>query len=93
MENASIKWRFEGNSKPYEPTELSIDVVFNWLIQSLREEDQRVVIPLGHGDLSSVPCHYTATAAEDAIVDAVRSARFKRYSPIFGIPEARRSLL
>ncbi|KAK7852432.1 s-alkyl-thiohydroximate lyase sur1 [Quercus suber] len=38
-------------------------------------------VPLGHGDPSPFPCFRTAVLAEDAIVDAVRSAKFNSYPP------------
>ncbi|XP_022149561.1 probable aminotransferase TAT2 [Momordica charantia] len=92
MEKGSRKWRFESNSDLFKPPGISANVVSTRLMQSLNDEDKRVVIPLGHGDTSSVPCYRTAAAAEDAIVNAVRSDEFKRYSPTLGIPEARRAV-
>lgn len=62
------------------------------VISNLNESDSRPVIPLGHGDPSAFPCFRTTSEAEDAIVDAVRSAKFNCYSPTVGLLPARRSI-
>lgn len=60
------------------------------LMETLDKNDPRPAIPLGHGDPSPFPSFRTATVAEDAIVDAVRSTKYNCYPPCFGILSARR---
>lgn len=60
------------------------------IMRSLNKDDDRPIIPLGHGDPSAFPCFRTSAAAEDAVVDALRSARYNSYSPTVGILPARR---
>ncbi|XP_023532401.1 tyrosine aminotransferase-like [Cucurbita pepo subsp. pepo] len=92
MENASRKWRFQVDSEPNKSINLSIYAVLDMIRQSLDKNDQRIVVPLGYGDPSIFPCYHTDVAAEDAIADAVRSAKFNSYSPSLGMPEARRAV-
>ncbi|XP_022948047.1 tyrosine aminotransferase-like [Cucurbita moschata] len=92
MENASRKWRFQVDSEPNKSINLSIYAVLDMIRQSLDKNDQRIVVPLGYGDPSIFPCYHTDVAAEDAIADAVRSAKFNSYSPSLGLPEARRAV-
>lgn len=61
------------------------------LIQShIEEADKGRVISLGMGDPSAYSCFKTASVAEEAIVDAVRSNKFNGYSPTVGLPQARK---
>ncbi|CAK9160819.1 unnamed protein product [Ilex paraguariensis] len=48
--------------------------------------------PLGHGYPSAFQCFRTASVAEDAVADAVRSAKFNGYAPTVGILPARRAI-
>ncbi|KAK6919106.1 Aminotransferase, class I/classII, partial [Dillenia turbinata] len=94
MENGDAKWRFRGNKQ------LRSDSAMNVTIRSVRQEimsrlnpqDERPVIPMAQGDPSYFSCFRTAPVAEDAIVESVRSAKFNCYSPIVGIPPARRAV-
>ncbi|MBA0828835.1 hypothetical protein Goarm_013466, partial [Gossypium armourianum] len=47
---------------------------------------------LGHGDPSYFPSFKTTPAAEDAIVDALRSAKHNCYAPSAGVLPARRAI-
>ncbi|XP_062007654.1 nicotianamine aminotransferase 1-like [Rosa rugosa] len=89
MEN---KWNFQGNGelKPEPPT--TVRGVLTMIMQNLNKDDQRSIIPLGHGDPSAFPCFRTSISAEDAIVDSVRSGKFNCYSPSVGILPARRAI-
>ena len=91
MENGSKKrWGFQGNQELKKAAAITIRGVLSTLLSNLSEEDQRPVIPLGHGDPSAFPCFRTTPVAEDAIVDAVRSANFNSYAPTVGLLPARR---
>ncbi|XP_050379350.1 tyrosine aminotransferase-like [Argentina anserina] len=89
MEN---KWNFQGNGELKVAPAITIRGVLTMMMQNLNTDDQRPVIPLGHGDPSAFPCFRTAVCAEDAIVDSVRSGKFNCYSPSVGILPARRAV-
>ncbi|OVA11520.1 Aminotransferase [Macleaya cordata] len=93
MENGGAKkWGFSGNNEINSTSGITIRGVLNTLMESLNPEDERPVIPLGHGDPSVFPCFRTTQIAEDAIVDSLRSAKFNCYSPTVGILPARRAV-
>ncbi|CAN1351474.1 Tyrosine aminotransferase [Linum perenne] len=90
------KWNFKPNT---EPTSSESTVTIRKYLTSLMEEvnkrdddDERSIIPLGHGDPSAFPCFRTNSAAEDAVVDSLRSGKFNCYAPSAGIPPARRAI-
>ncbi|KAI3515473.1 hypothetical protein L1887_14369 [Cichorium endivia] len=86
-------WGFQGNPELHAAAEITIRGVLTMLRSKLNQSDTRPVIPLGHGDPSAFPCFRTSPIAEDAIIDAVRSAKFNGYSSTVGIPPARENLL
>ncbi|KAK2651172.1 hypothetical protein Ddye_018661 [Dipteronia dyeriana] len=93
MENGSLKkWRFQGNKNLTTSSGFTVRGVLNSLIENLNVNDPRPTIPLGNGDPSAFPCFRTAIEAEDAIVDAVRSAKYNHYSPTAGLLPARRAV-
>ncbi|KAL6137962.1 hypothetical protein ACLB2K_063250 [Fragaria x ananassa] len=89
MEN---KWNFQGNGELKAAPRITIRGVLSNIMQNLNKDDQRPIIPLGHGDPSAFPCFRTSLSAEDAIVDSVRSGKFNCYSPSVGILPARRAV-
>ncbi|KAK6241717.1 Aminotransferase [Theobroma cacao] len=92
MENASKKWVFKGNKALEAADAICVRGVLNMLNDNLNGDDNKPAIPLGHGDPSVFPCFRTTAIAEDAIVEAVRSAEFNCYSPTIGILPARRAI-
>ncbi|KAL0443558.1 UNVERIFIED_CONTAM: putative aminotransferase TAT2 [Sesamum latifolium] len=54
--------------------------------------DAKKVISLGMGDPTAYSCFYTTSAAQEAVVDALRSAKFNGYSPTVGLPQTRKHL-
>ncbi|RVW46778.1 Tyrosine aminotransferase [Vitis vinifera] len=93
MENGSKKrWGFQGNQELNMAAAVTIRGVLGKVMSNLSEEDNRPVIPLGHGDPSAFPCFRTTPVAEDAIADAVRSAKFNSYAPTVGLLPARSML-
>ncbi|KAL0399419.1 UNVERIFIED_CONTAM: putative aminotransferase TAT2 [Sesamum radiatum] len=54
--------------------------------------DAKKVISLGMGDPTAYSCFYTTSAAQEAVVDALRSAKFNGYSPTVGLPQTRKAL-
>ncbi|KVI04293.1 probable aminotransferase TAT2 [Cynara cardunculus var. scolymus] len=95
MENGSTKkkkWAFQGNPELNTASEITIRAVLAMLKTHLNQSDSRPVIPLGHGDPSSFSCFRTSPIAEDAIANALRSAKFTGYSPTVGVLPARRAV-
>ncbi|KAA8524331.1 hypothetical protein F0562_010754 [Nyssa sinensis] len=89
MENGLIKWGFQGNEELNTASAITVRGVREMIMGNLNEADHRPIIPLGHGDPSVFPCFRITTIAEDAIVDAIRSAEFNCYAPTVGILPAR----
>uniref|UniRef100_M1CJQ3 Aminotransferase family protein n=1 Tax=Solanum tuberosum TaxID=4113 RepID=M1CJQ3_SOLTU len=95
MENnttTTTKWNFKENEKLVTALGLTVRSVLNNLTSCIDPADTRFVISLGHGDPSAFPCFRTTPIAEDAIADAVRSAKFNGYSSNVGILPARRAV-
>lgn len=91
MENGGvIRWGFGCNDELTKASAITVRGVLNTLMDNLKPEDSRPVIPLGHGDPSSFPCFRTTPLAVDAVCDAVRSAKYNGYGSTVGIPPARR---
>ncbi|KAF8391313.1 hypothetical protein HHK36_023617 [Tetracentron sinense] len=92
MENGLEKWGFRENEDLNTASGFTIRQVINMVMENLDAGDERPTIPLGHGDPSAFPCFRTSPVAEDAIVEALRSANFNGYPPSAGIPPARRAI-
>lgn len=77
------KMEFWGEQRGDERTvETTVPGVLKKIMENLDKDDpSRPTVPLGHGDPSPFPCFRTTVLAEDAIVDAVRSAKFNSYPP------------
>ncbi|XP_072964943.1 nicotianamine aminotransferase 1-like [Typha angustifolia] len=88
-EGREVRWGFGENISLTSAGKNSIRATLYKVMSSLKEGDPRPVIPLGHGDPSTFPCFRTTLVAEDAIVDAVRSAKYNCYSPNVGVPSAK----
>lgn len=77
MENgAESKWGFQVKQELKPAPAVTVRTSLASIIGSVNTNDPRPVISLGPGDPTTFPCFRTATEAEDAIVDAVRSANF-----------------
>ncbi|KAI6697318.1 hypothetical protein NL676_017437 [Syzygium grande] len=88
MEN---KWSRLGFAKSTE-SPVTIKNVCAMLKQNLNLADPRPPVLLGHGDPSAFPCFRTSPVAEEAVVDALKSAKFNSYAPSLGLLQARRSI-
>ncbi|XP_054810832.1 S-alkyl-thiohydroximate lyase SUR1-like [Prosopis cineraria] len=89
----SSKWCFQGNEDLVEASSRSIRNTIVPLMENLNKEDKRPVIRLGHGDPTAFPCFRTTVEAEDAVVDAIRSANYNGYCvSLQGILPARRAV-
>ncbi|KAJ6683374.1 hypothetical protein OIU85_007095 [Salix viminalis] len=89
MENGSKRWGFRANKSLGSSSSITVRGVLNLLVGSLNKEDTREVVPLAHGDPSAFPCFRTTPVADEAVVDAVRSAKYNHYSPTVGLLPAR----
>ncbi|KAH8502288.1 hypothetical protein H0E87_013836 [Populus deltoides] len=93
MESKLRKLGFEGiGNLKTPPPSYSIKSVVKFLKENINEDDHRLAISLGVGDPSGFKCFRTTNIAEDAIVGAVRSAKFNSYAPTGGILSARRAI-
>ncbi|KAJ4958520.1 hypothetical protein NE237_025631 [Protea cynaroides] len=91
MENRKKQqWHFKSKQELITASDMTIRWMLNKLMGELDATDPRPMIHLGRGDPSESPCFRTTQVAEDAIVDAVRSAKFNGYAPVVGILPARR---
>ncbi|CAK7322722.1 unnamed protein product [Dovyalis caffra] len=90
MENGSKKWGFQANKSLSTSSAITVRGVLNLLLDKLNKEDRRQVIPLAHGDPSAFPCFRTTPVADEAVADAVRSAKYNHYAPTVGLLPARR---
>ncbi|XWS54148.1 hypothetical protein CRYUN_Cryun10bG0064100 [Craigia yunnanensis] len=92
MENGQKQWRFQGNKELNPASAISLRGVIDLVIGNLSTDDPRPTIPLGNGDPSQFACFKTSTIAEDAIVDALHSAKYNGYEPTVGVLSARRAI-
>ncbi|XP_050206565.1 tyrosine aminotransferase-like [Mercurialis annua] len=86
------KWSFKSNKSLKTASAITVAGVLNVLTDNLNGEDERRVIPLGHGDPSAFPSFLTTSVARDAIVDALNSNEYNGYAAAVGIPPARRAI-
>ncbi|XP_044465284.1 nicotianamine aminotransferase 1-like isoform X2 [Mangifera indica] len=84
--------KFSANQSNVSEQTITIREAQEELMKNLNQNDERPFIHLAHGDPSAYPCFRTTPLAEDAIVDAVRSAQFNGYPPAAGILPARRAI-
>uniref|UniRef100_A0A2N9F6K2 Aminotransferase class I/classII large domain-containing protein n=1 Tax=Fagus sylvatica TaxID=28930 RepID=A0A2N9F6K2_FAGSY len=92
MENGAKIWSFKGNEELQSASEKTVRGFLNLLMENLNKDDHRPTVPLGHGDPSAFPSFRATDIAEDAIVDALRSAKYNCYAPTVGILPGRRSI-
>ncbi|XP_010260306.1 PREDICTED: probable aminotransferase TAT2 isoform X2 [Nelumbo nucifera] len=91
MENGESKrWGFVANQGLNVASTFSIRGTLKMLMDAAA--GQRSIIHLGQGDPSVFPCFRTSQIAEDAVADALRSAKFNSYAPPLGILPARRAI-
>ncbi|KAK4438645.1 Nicotianamine aminotransferase 1 [Sesamum alatum] len=88
MEKKLAKWGFK-NQK--EQT-LTIRDTLERLKGNLKQNEQRPLIHLGHGDPSPYPSFRTTPVAEQALLSALHSAQFNGYAPGAGLSAARRAV-
>jgi tyrosine aminotransferase len=87
---AEERWQFGVNKVVAAAGGRSIRGILGKIIACVEETGPRPMVPLGHGDPSAFPIFRTTPIAEDAIVEAVRSAQYNSYGPSTGVLPARR---
>ncbi|RDX91160.1 putative aminotransferase TAT2, partial [Mucuna pruriens] len=91
MENTSEKQNFEGN-KELNASTISVGGIYDMLVDSINNEDNRPVVRLGRVDPTDNPLFRTTTVALDAITRAIHSFNFNCYPPTVGLLEAKRAV-
>ncbi|CDP15859.1 unnamed protein product [Coffea canephora] len=86
------EWSFKGDELLVRSSAVTVRGVLDKLMGNLNPNDPRPTIPLGHGDPSPFPSFRTAPEAENAISDALYSAKFNGYSPSVGTLPARKAV-
>ncbi|PKU71393.1 tyrosine aminotransferase [Dendrobium catenatum] len=89
VDSEVAQWRFSASNAVVNAPSTSIRSALHAVMANLDENDERPVASLGFGDPSVFPSFRTTPVAEDAIVSALRSAKFNCYAPAAGIPTAR----
>ncbi|MFQ6629939.1 hypothetical protein Gotur_008153 [Gossypium turneri] len=92
MEIEAKRWGFRGKQELNAASASTVRGYLNQIITRINKDNSSSVIRLGHGDPSSFPSFKTTPAAEDAIVDALRSAKHNCYAPSAGVLPARRAI-
>ncbi|XP_074304068.1 tyrosine aminotransferase-like [Silene latifolia] len=91
------RWKFnkkceKGIIKSVEKRAMTVKATMGMLHKQLNPDDNRSVIPLGHGDPSPFKCFHPPVAAVNAIVDALRSTRFNGYRYPTDFPSAKKAV-
>ncbi|GAA0158679.1 transaminase [Lithospermum erythrorhizon] len=89
---SGAKWKFKAKDSVKKASGCTIRSILTTINANIKADESRGIIRLGHGDPSAFPSFRTTSVAEDAVVDAVRSAKFNSYNPGTGILQARRSI-
>ncbi|TYI94532.1 hypothetical protein E1A91_D02G210500v1 [Gossypium mustelinum] len=92
MEIEAKRWGFRGKQELNAASASTVRGYLNQIIARINKDNSSSVIRLGHGDPSHFPSFKTTPAAEDAIVDALRSAKHNCYAPSAGVLPARRAI-
>ncbi|KAI3457424.1 hypothetical protein Pfo_014087 [Paulownia fortunei] len=84
---------YGGRQEIEAPNNITIKGILGLLMANTdAKDDSRKVISLGIGDPTAYSCFSTTSAAREAVVDALRSAKFNGYSPTVGLPQTRKAI-
>ncbi|CAN4104998.1 unnamed protein product [Withania somnifera] len=90
------RWNFEGNEEAKKASACTIRSYLNTLNENINKNDttttKRSVIPLSHGDPSGFPSFRTSKVSEDALLDAIQSAKCNGYPQNVDFLQASRSI-
>ncbi|KAI3515480.1 hypothetical protein L1887_14376 [Cichorium endivia] len=86
-------WIFEPNHEVHAAASFTMRNILESIMGNIDEtQTGKPMIHLGHGDPSVYPCFRTSPVVEDALMDAIRSAKFNGYADGAGIDPARRAI-
>ncbi|XP_075473327.1 putative aminotransferase TAT2 [Primulina tabacum] len=85
------KQHLRGCKEKESPPNITIKGILGLLMESIDSDDKQV-ISLGIGDPTVHSCFRTTVAVQEAVVDALRSAKFNGYSPTVGLPQTRKAI-
>ncbi|KZV36349.1 hypothetical protein F511_03790 [Dorcoceras hygrometricum] len=85
------KQSLHGGDETESPQTITIKGILGLLMESIDCDDKQV-ISLGIGDPTVHSCFRTTVEAQEAAVDALRSAKFNGYSPTAGLPQTREAI-
>lgn len=72
------------------PTTITIKGILGLLMSNTDpKESGKRVISLGIGDPTAYSCFHASNAAQEGVVEALRSAKFNGYAPTAGLPQTR----
>ncbi|XP_073133830.1 probable aminotransferase TAT2 [Henckelia pumila] len=80
-----------GEEADESPQNITIKGILGLLMESVDSDDKQV-ISLGIGDPTVYSCFRATVAAQEAVVDALRCAKFNGYSPTVGLPQTRKAI-
>ncbi|KAF3658012.1 putative aminotransferase TAT1 [Capsicum annuum] len=78
--SSNWRWKFEGSEVAKKASAFTIRSYLNPLRETIDKSDiTKSVIPLSHGDPSGFPSFRTTKLSEDALLDALQSAKYNGY--------------
>ncbi|KAK6919631.1 Aminotransferase, class I/classII [Dillenia turbinata] len=92
MGNGEKNFNVQGNERLIGSSDTMIRGVLDLLKGNVERSMQKSMIVLGHGDPTSFPGFRTTQDAEEAVLEALKSAQYNCYAPPAGLPSARRAV-
>ncbi|KAK6919107.1 Aminotransferase, class I/classII [Dillenia turbinata] len=89
MENGEKNFNVRGNEKLIGSSDTAIRGVLALLKDNVDQSMQKPMIVLGHGDPTSFSGFRTTQVAEEAVIEALKSAQYNCYAPTVGLLSAR----
>ncbi|KAH6795675.1 hypothetical protein C2S51_036661 [Perilla frutescens var. frutescens] len=75
------------------PTTITIKGILGLLMANTdAKENGKRVISLGIGDPTAYSCFHASNAAQEGVVESLRSAKFNGYAPTAGLPQTREAV-
>ncbi|XP_051126204.1 probable aminotransferase TAT2 [Andrographis paniculata] len=84
-----------GSREIETPNTITIKGILELLMASTGAEnggESKKVISLGIGDPTAYSCFCTTSAAQEAVVETLRSNKFNGYAPTVGLPQTRKAI-
>lgn len=91
MENGAYQ-NLDNGQEVEAPANITIKGTLSLLMANTNADDKKRVISLGIGDPTAYSCFRTTVAAQEAVVDTLRSYKFNGYSPTVGLPQTRKAI-